>query len=70
MTHRKRNDDWSDHDLLWALQARDLGWTFRAIGERLGRSKNAVIGALSRVAADLEALEWYWREMDKMENLS
>ena len=57
MTARKHYDEWSDEDLLWALQARDKGWTCKQIGEHFGRTKNAVIGALHKVARDLEQSE-------------
>ena len=40
---------WSDADLLEALALTDQGWTRKAVGQRVGRSKNSVIGTLHRI---------------------
>lgn len=48
------NDLWTDEEILMALHLRDHeGMTRREIGERLGRKKNSVIGALNRVDHDV-----------------
>jgi hypothetical protein len=44
-----RSDLWSDKDLLEALSLVGQGWTRKAIGQRVGRSKNSVIGTLHRI---------------------
>lgn len=44
-----RSDLWSDADLLEALALVGQGWTRKAIGQRMGRSKNSVIGTLHRI---------------------
>lgn len=47
-------DSWSDNELLTALHLRDhQGMTTREIGERMGRKRNSVIGALNRVNTDV-----------------
>lgn len=52
------NDPWSDEDLLLALHLREReGLTYREIGRRVGRSPNAVIGALQRVNEATDAAE-------------
>jgi hypothetical protein len=48
---------WSDRDLLWALFARDAGWSCKQIGRQLRRSANSVIGAMNKTARDLAASE-------------
>jgi hypothetical protein len=49
------NEPWTDEDLLKALDLRDHeGLTMEVIGQRLGRNRNAVIGALSRVGAAMK----------------
>ncbi len=64
MPKRRRIDEWTDDELLVALQARDAGWTCKQIGQYLGRTRGSVIGALHRTEHDLAALERYWAEMD------
>ena len=44
-----RSDLWSDEDLLEALSLIGQGWTRKAVGQRVGRSKNSVIGTLHRI---------------------
>jgi ParB-like chromosome segregation protein Spo0J len=44
-----RSDLWPDKDLLEALSLVGQGWTRKAIGQRVGRSKNSVIGTLHRI---------------------
>jgi hypothetical protein len=45
----------TDHELLRALHWRDHeNLTTREIGERLGRTKNAIIGALCRIERDTD----------------
>lgn len=44
-----RSDLWSDKDLLEALSLIGQGWTRKAVGQRVGRSKNSVIGTLHRI---------------------
>lgn len=46
---KMRIDLWSDEELLEALTLVAQGWTRKAIGDRIGRSKNAVIGTLNRI---------------------
>jgi hypothetical protein len=49
------NEPWTDEDLLKALDLRDHeGLTMEVIGQRLGRKRNAVIGALGRVSAAMK----------------
>ncbi|MEI4470942.1 hypothetical protein [Frigidibacter sp. MR17.24] len=42
----------TDQQLLQMLEWREDGASMQAIGNRLGRSRNAVIGALNRLRAD------------------
>lgn len=52
----KRRDEWPEQHILIALHLRDHeGMTCREIGERLGRTKNAVIGCLRRVDEETDA---------------
>ncbi len=48
---------WTDAEMLRALRLRDLGWTCKQIGERIGKSRGAVIGALNRIDAELARSE-------------
>ena len=46
----------SDREILQILHLKDVeGLTCRAIGERFGKSKNAIIGLLSRVNKETDA---------------
>ena len=48
----------TDEELLIALHWRDHdGLSTRQIGERLGRTKNAVIGAFTRIERDTDAAD-------------
>lgn len=65
-----RNDLWSDEHLLEALLLISQGWTRKAVGQRVGRSKNSVIGTLHRIqneevcgsAGDGTMPAEWWRE--------
>lgn len=65
-----KNYYWSDEDLLQALTLANQGWTRKAIGESMGRSKNSVIGTLNRIqnemlqgsAGDGTMPEDWWRD--------
>jgi len=65
-----RTDLWSDEDLLEALSLISQGWTRKAVGDRVGRSKNSVIGTLHRIqdeevcgsAGDGTMPAEWWRE--------
>tara|TARA_R110000796_G_scaffold97635_1_gene204761 strand:+ start:1265 stop:1492 length:228 start_codon:yes stop_codon:yes gene_type:complete len=46
-------ESWSDKDLLVALTLAGQGWTRKAIGDHLGRSKNSVIGTLNRIQNEM-----------------
>lgn len=48
-----KNYYWSDEDLLQALDLASQGWTRKAIGESMGRSKNSVIGTLNRIQNEM-----------------
>lgn len=53
----KAVSDWSDADMLRALQMADAGISATQIGAVLGRSRSAVCGILKRIADDLAASE-------------
>tara|TARA_R110001632_G_scaffold131201_1_gene245446 strand:- start:1741 stop:1956 length:216 start_codon:yes stop_codon:yes gene_type:complete len=65
-----RSDLWSDEDLLEVLSLISQGWTRKAVGQRVGRSKNSVIGTLHRIqneeaygsAGDGTMPSEWWRE--------
>jgi transcriptional regulator len=50
--------EWTDGQILAALQLRDWGWTREQIGARLGRTKNSVVGVINRVDRELAASEY------------
>ena len=44
---------WSDRDMLDALSLSEEGLTMKQIGERIGRSKNSVIGTVNRIRNEI-----------------
>ena len=46
--------DWTDEQILMALELRAEGHSFGEIGKRFGRSKNSVIGLVTRVNAQIK----------------
>ncbi len=43
---------WSDDDIWMMLEMRRLGWTAREIGERIGKTKNAVVSKMAHFRAE------------------
>lgn len=47
----------TDLETLEAMDLKECGWTFEAIGQHLGRSRNSIAGALRRVKAETDATD-------------
>lgn len=45
--------EWTDAEILEALTLSEEGLSMKAVGERIGRSKNSVIGTINRIRNEI-----------------
>ncbi len=48
-----KGKEWTDAEMLEALTLNDEGLSMKAAGERIGRTKNSVIGMINRIRNEI-----------------
>ena len=48
-----KGKEWTDAEMLEALTLSEEGLSMKAVGERIGRSKNSVIGTINRIRKEI-----------------